>query len=559
MNNSNEDLKKENVVEAKDMTIVEALDAIISCSCHSSLESEALDKASDSFCFLTEKLSVTKMQALIIAMLIDANESLQSKNMANYLGVSNISFLKYTADLENLVERKIIRKQIERGDKSPSYEIRRSAQQQYMKNEVYVAPALNNLSLADFINHANELFEDCNEEKMSRNELQQEIEELVALNMQLMICKSVSDLHIYDKIFFLYCVAKYSLENDCAINPMEITEYCNPLATRRMATVLENGKSELRLRNLIQSSGCEGFNGQGIYCISDKVKNEINQILGLVVEVDESAQTRGLLRYENITPKPLFYNQEEGNSMAELSEILSVEKFAGVQQRLEENGMRKGFACLFYGGPGTGKTESVLQLARNTGRHIMEVNIASIKSKWVGDSEKNIKNVFERYRHYCDTCQVTPILFFNEADAIISKRGTNVERSVDKMENAIQNIILEEMEKLEGILIATTNLTSNMDAAFERRFLYKVEFKKPGVEAKCNIWKTMLNRLTDDEAWKLAEKYEFSGGQIENVTRKVIINNILHDAPITLSKIQTYCDNETLAKPKAEMHKIGFR
>ena len=115
------------------------------------------------------------------------------------------------------------------------------------------------------------------------------------------------------------------------------------------------------------------------------------------------------------------------------------------------------------------------------------------------------------------------------------------------------------MEKLEGILIATTNLTSNMDAAFERRFLYKVEFKKPGVEAKCNIWKSMLNRLTDDEASKLAEKYEFSGGQIENVTRKVIINNILHDAPITLSKIQTYCDNETLAKPKAEMHKIGFR
>ena len=136
--------------------------------------------------------------------------------------------------------------------------------------------------------------------------------------------------------------------------------------------------------------------------------------------------------------------------------------------------MRKGFACLFYGAPGTGKTETVLQLARKTGRALMQVNISTIKDKYVGESEKNIKNLFDRYRQLVESEPIAPILFFNEADAIFNKRSENTERADDKMENARQNIFLQGMETLEGILIATTNLTSNLDSAFERRFIYKV-------------------------------------------------------------------------------------
>ena len=105
----------------------------------------------------------------------------------------------------------------------------------------------------------------------------------------------------------------------------------------------------------------------------------------------------------------------------------------------------------------------------------MQVNISEIKSMWVGESEKNIKQVFDNYRAMVNDSQTTPILLFNEADAIIGKRQEGTLRSVDKMENSIQNIILQEMEMLDGILIATTNLAQNMDKAFERRFLYKIK------------------------------------------------------------------------------------
>ena len=150
-----------------------------------------------------------------------------------------------------------------------------------------------------------------------------------------------------------------------------------------------------------------------------------------------------------------------------------------------------------------------------------------------------------------------PILFFNEADAIINKRSENVERSVDKMENSIQNIILQEMENLEGILIATTNLTKNLDSAFERRFLYKIEFAKPSLEAKQAIWQAMLPSLSDADAAVLATKYDFSGGQIENVVRKESVEEILTGNIADINRLMEFCNEERLDGGHSN-RRIGF-
>ena len=152
---------------------------------------------------------------------------------------------------------------------------------------------------------------------------------------------------------------------------------------------------------------------------------------------------------------------------------------------------------------------------------------------------------------------VAPILFFNEADAIINKRMENAERSVDKMENSMQNIILQEIENMEGILIATTNLTKNLDKAFERRFLYKIEFSKPSFEAKCKIWQSMIPELTPMDAKSLAMSYDFSGGQIENIARKQIVDNIITGLPVSFNELCQHCDAELLDKTKIR-RAIGF-
>jgi SpoVK/Ycf46/Vps4 family AAA+-type ATPase len=244
-----------------------------------------------------------------------------------------------------------------------------------------------------------------------------------------------------------------------------------------------------------------------------------------------------------------------------LSESLVQKNLEAMQSRLEEKGLPKGIAVILYGAPGTGKTETAYQLARQTKRKILHVDIAESKSMWFGESEKKIKKIFTDYRMLCKSCrrhrENTPILLFNEADSIFGKRLTQVQHSVDQMLNTMQNIILQEMESLDGILIATTNLTENLDDAFDRRFLYKIKFDKPTEEARASIWRSMIPDLSELDVHTLASKYDFSGGQIENIARHYAIDNILHDrGEDVLSMLIRHCDNERL--DDKEQKKIGF-
>ena len=266
----------------------------------------------------------------------------------------------------------------------------------------------------------------------------------------------------------------------------------------------------------------------------------------------------GLTKPESLIEKTLFYTDSNEKQVDELETFLMPERYKEIRERMKATGYRSGFACLFYGSPGTGKTETVYQLARKTCRSILAINVPEIKSKWVGDSEKNIKAVFDRYRLLVQRSEVAPILLFNEADAIFGQRMEGAQNAVDKMENSIQNIILQEMESLDGILIATTNLTQNLDSAFERRFLYKICFDRPDVSVREKIWHTMIPSLSSQECHDLAVSYELSGGQMENVSRKFTINAILHgDETDRMEVLRSYCGAEKLEN-KTQSKRIGF-
>jgi hypothetical protein len=249
---------------------------------------------------------------------------------------------------------------------------------------------------------------------------------------------------------------------------------------------------------------------------------------------------------EETTVKELFYNEAEEESISKLEHALDENNFQAVQKRLREKGMPGGIICFFYGEPGTGKTETAIQLAHKTGRDIFNVELSSIMDKYVGESEKNIKAVFDDYYEFSKKCKLTPILLFNEADGIFSRRLTidNDSKSVAQMHNTVQNIILEELENFEGILIATTNLSDNMDQAFERRFLYKIEFKKPGVRVRQSIWKSLLPELSQDDINVLAEKFDFTGGNIQNIAKKSNINYVISGKTSDYTSIEALCKEE---------------
>lgn len=267
------------------------------------------------------------------------------------------------------------------------------------------------------------------------------------------------------------------------------------------------------------------------------------------------------IKSDTIKEKVLYYNNENKSDIEFLYKSMDDNNLTQLKQRLEKHNLPNGICAILYGAPGTGKTETVMQIARECKRDIYHVDIAESKSMWFGESEKKIKKIFTTYQSLCQKARNLgnnlPILLFNEADSIFSKRKDVTVGSVAQTENTMQNILLEEMEKLDGILIATTNLIDNLDPAFERRFLFKVKLDKPSVENKMKIWANKVEGLKEPQYRKLAEQFDFSGGEIENVARKIIMQDVLYGKLPEFDRILEFCKAEKLSSSKNTI--IGFR
>jgi SpoVK/Ycf46/Vps4 family AAA+-type ATPase len=178
-----------------------------------------------------------------------------------------------------------------------------------------------------------------------------------------------------------------------------------------------------------------------------------------------------------------------------------------------------GLAFNFAGPPGTGKTICAEAIAHALGMKLLIVDYAEVESMWMGETPKNVAAAFRA------AVEQNAVLFFDEADAIASRRTAGAGLPQDRETNLTVNVLLRELDAFNGVVIFATNLAANFDPAFERRIRTHVRFVMPGVEERERIWqvqihprKTPLARDVDFRA--LAEKYEASGGDIKNAVLK---------------------------------------
>ena len=424
-------------------------------------------------------------------------------------------------------------------------------------NEVYELPQRTGLDCAGIFELLNLWFEDLNDDAISAQELREELQSLFNDNPQVGFVRHLMEYQLNEEdllLATLFCHLFINRDDDDIRICQIANAYDNNGSFNNAKAELRSGEHHLMRQNIIEFKCEDGIANNNRFKLTEDAKRIL---LGEMKVNTTEEKIADMVEMGKLTEKKLFFSDSIEKQVKELDSFLQPENFKKVQERMRAKGFRNGFACLFYGGPGTGKTETVYQLARQTGRNIMVVDVPQIKSKWVGESEKNIKALFDRYRDMVKNAKLTPILLFNEADAIIGKRKNGAENAVDKMENSIQNIILQEMETLDGIMIATTNLEQNLDKAFERRFLYKIKFEKPDAAVRRKIWKQMIPELSEEEATTLSYSFDFSGGQIENIARKNTINVILHgESNHLLPTLQDYCLAEKLdGQPD---RKIGF-
>ena len=250
-----------------------------------------------------------------------------------------------------------------------------------------------------------------------------------------------------------------------------------------------------------------------------------------------------MMQPKDIQKVDLYFNPDFAKRIDRMSTILMPQKFEEFQASFPKNAKMKGLTLLFHGGPGSGKTETVLQLCRKTKRPLMKIEVTDFQSKWVGESERKLKQIFTDYKTACERMEVAPILFLNECDQIIGKR-VGIRNSVDQMNNALQNILLEQLEQFQGIMIGTTNLTKNMDEAFERRFAMKFQFESPNETAKVSIWKSAIKGLRQQEAIALVKQFDFTPGEINNVARRFMVENLLGLEKSRLQTLQELCETE---------------
>jgi SpoVK/Ycf46/Vps4 family AAA+-type ATPase len=203
---------------------------------------------------------------------------------------------------------------------------------------------------------------------------------------------------------------------------------------------------------------------------------------------------------------------------------LLVERW-GVGERYR---MGRGLAFNFAGPPGTGKTLTAEAVAKELGRPLMTVKYSGLESKWIGETGKHLAAVFAAARRQ------EAVLFFDEADAIASRRTANMEGS-GRHYNQTVNILLHELELYEGVVIFATNLAANFDPAFERRIQSHVLFRMPDTEERERIWRAHLPPRAplapDVDLRRLAEAFEMAGGDIRNAMLKAVHLAALVDAP----------------------------
>ena len=541
------------------MDLLTAVEMIVDLSKDSKLEPEFFTQAARPIKYISKKMELTKEQSVLMALFIDnsVDTNIRINDLADHLDCSTTRVLRLMSDIHELEDRGLVSCSRERC--GVAYRVPFEVVEAFRNNKKFELNKHAGVTCAELFSVIGEIMAMREDNEISTSTAVMRLQDLLENNKHLIFVQKLKSFRFSeeDEILLILFSHLFANDNDDNIGFYDLNFfYDRKCDWNVIKSMLTKNTHNLQDAKMIEFNNDDGFVNRESFRMTWAAKEALFPELNIVM-LNPGNNRKDLIKHEEIVEKQLFYEKGVEAQVTDLGQLLEEAHYSEVCSRLEAKGYRSGFTCLFYGAPGTGKTETALQLARQTGRDIMQVNISEIKSMWVGESEKNIKRIFDEYRSKVEKATLAPILLFNEADAVIGKRQEGAERAVEKMENSIQNIILQEMETLNGILIATTNLAQNMDHAFERRFLYKVKFNKPTLEARMQIWHTMLPELQESDIRALAEKYDFSGGQIENVARHYAIDTVLHsDAASSLEKLMAHCDSERLEQQGSR--KIGF-
>ncbi|EAH6604064.1 ATP-binding protein [Campylobacter jejuni] len=372
-----------------------------------------------------------------------------------------------------------------------------------------------------------------NQIKLYEKHIKERLKKSKFYNVLADIFKEYNLEHKEQIIFLALLKEEYALSNESSIS-----REMNSLLSLISENDLERHKNKKLLQenapllNLIEYD--EYLNAFGDISKSFFIIDEILQrIINFEPKQSKKIKIESVLKdqdiFELIEPSTDINDIIMPENTKELLENILKQQDKKVLERLHSWGIKSNknieAKIIFYGPAGTGKTMSALAMAKSMKKSVLSFDCSKILSKWVGESEQNVRKIFDTYKNIVQTCKQSPILLLNEADQFLSTRVDGSSGS-DKMHNQMQNIFLEQIERFSGVIIATTNFLESLDSAFSRRFDYKIEFKKPDFKDRLKIWEKFLPKkalFEKDFDINILSNYELSGAQILMVVKNTAL------------------------------------
>ncbi|EIJ7967216.1 ATP-binding protein [Campylobacter jejuni] len=401
---------------------------------------------------------------------------------------------------------------------------------EYLKDEFARIQLYERLS---FIQKSTYNSEIKNQIKLHERHIKERLKKSKFHNVLADIFKEYNLEHKEQIIFLALLKEEYALSNESSIS-----REMNSLLSLISENDLERHKNKKLLQenapllNLIECD--EYLNAFGDISKSFFIIDEILQrIINFEPKQSKKIKIESVLKdqdiFELIEPSTDINDIIMPENTKELLENILKQQDKKVLERLHSWGIKSNknieAKIIFYGPAGTGKTMSALAMAKSMKKSVLSFDCSKILSKWVGESEQNVRKIFDTYKNIVQTCKQSPILLLNEADQFLSTRVDGSSGS-DKMHNQMQNIFLEQIERFSGVIIATTNFLESLDSAFSRRFDYKIEFKKPDFKDRLKIWEKFLPKkalFEKDFDINILSNYELSGAQILMVVKNTAL------------------------------------
>ena len=516
------------------------------------------DKEQDAaFRYLSALFNLSHIQCALLSIVfnftIDEDlERVKTQRLIDFLHLEVESFFDVKNDLELLINKGFIKqKKEDRSDNlfNSSFIVNQKLLDMLFRNENIDFEKLYGLgyNFVQFCGHQYRINNRKLLSQLSREDVLNSIIDNENKNenlTQIQTLKSMG-LDVKDRLVMYYLIHKYT-ENEKTINSYIVGfDIFGPSKVLSFSKRLKEKTTQLQVQGLVESVG------ENQIQLTTKAKELLLNDSISTVEEDSQSEietTHYYIKYDSIPEKQLYFNSDIQRELNILQTLLQQDNFCTYQYEQKKRGNKyQGISILFYGPSGTGKSSIVNQLAKQTERDIYQIDLSETRSKWYGDSEKQLKNIFLEYQNLISKQGgEPPILLFNECDALLGKRNTEIEDRNNITESTMTNLLLEHFEENSGIIIGITNLEQNLDPAFLRRFTFKIHIGNPDKNAVKYILKDKIDFLEEREVERIANQHLLTGGQIENISTKCLINRIITKSNPTISEIMDMCEEEKI-------------